>query len=56
MIIEGTNARFAKLEKPVVDRINLLSDFKGIISKKMMDLYSVFDELKVIFRKFETEQ
>ena len=27
MIIEGTNARFAKLEKPVVDRIDQLTDF-----------------------------
>ena len=56
MIIEGTNARFAKLEKPVVDRIDQLTDFKGGVSKKMMELYSVLDELKEMFRKFAAEQ
>ena len=38
MIIEGTNARFAKLEKPVVDRIEQLRDFKELVSKKIMFL------------------
>ena len=56
MIVEGTNARFAKLEKPVVDRIDQLTDFKGGVSKKMMELYSVLDELKEMFRKFAAEQ
>ena len=56
MIIEGTNSRFARLEKPVVNRIDQLTDFKGLVSKKMMDLYSVLDELKEMFRKFAAEQ
>ena len=56
MIIEGTNARFAKLEKPVVERIDQLTDFKGVVSKKVMELYSVLDELKEMFRKFAAEQ
>ena len=56
MIIDVTNTKFAKLEKPVIDRIDQLGDFKGQISKKMMDLYSVLDELKEMFRKFAAEQ
>ena len=51
-----TNSRFAKLEKPVVNRICELKDFKGLVSKKMMDLYSVMDELKEMFREFAAEQ
>ena len=56
MIIQVTNARFAKLEKPVVNRICELRNFKGLVSKKMIDLYSVLDELKEMFRKFAAEQ
>ena len=56
MIIDVTNTKFAKLEKPVVDRIDQLGDFKGQVSKKMMDLYSVLDELKDMFKKFAAEQ
>ena len=56
MIIDATNIRFARLEKPVVNRIDQLNDFKGQVSKKMMDLYSVLDELKEMFRKFAAEQ
>ena len=56
MIIDLTNAKFAKLEKPVVERMEQLTDFKEIDSKKMIDLYSVLDELKEMFRKFAAEQ
>ena len=56
MIIEATNAKFVQLEKPVIERIGQLSDFKALVSKKVMDLYAVLDELKEMFRKFATEQ
>ena len=56
IIIDAINARFARLEKPVVNRIDQLNDLKGQVSKKMMDLYSVLDELKEMFRKFAAEQ
>ena len=56
MIIEGTNARFAKLEKPVVDRIDQLRDFKELFSKKIIDLYSFLDQLKEMFKKFAAEE
>ena len=46
MIIERTNVKFLEtnaqfdlLEKPVIDRINQLSDFKGLVSKKILDVY-----------------
>ena len=56
IIIDAINARFARLEKPVVNRIDQLNDFKVQVSKKMMELYSVLDELKEMFRKFAAEQ
>jgi hypothetical protein len=56
MIIDLTNATFAKLEKPVVERIEQLIDFKELVSKKMMHLYSVMDEFKEMFRKFTAEE
>ena len=40
----------------MVDRIDQLTDFKGMVSKKIMELYSVLDELKEMFRKFSAEQ
>ena len=55
-IIEGTNAKFDLAERPVIERIEQLSDFKGLVSKKMMSLYSVLDELKEMFKKFSAEQ
>ena len=56
MIIERTNAEFLKLEQPVIERISQLSDFKGQVSKKILVLYSVLDELKEMFKKFTAEQ
>ena len=56
IIIEGTNAKFDLAEKPVIERIEQLNDFKGLVSKKMMSLYSVLDELKEMFKKFSTLQ
>jgi hypothetical protein len=56
MIIEGTNAKFDIAEKPVVDRIKQLSEFKELVSKKMMSLYSLLDEFKEMFKKFSAEQ
>ena len=40
----------------MVNRIDQLTDFKAQMSKKMMELYSVLDELKEIFRKFAAEE
>ncbi len=55
-MIESANAKFAKLEKPVVDRIEHLKDFKELVSKKILDLYLVLDTLKEMFRNFTTEE
>ena len=55
-IIEGTNAKFDLAERPVIERIEQLSDFKGLVSKKMMSLYSILDELKEMFKKFSAEE
>ena len=40
----------------MIERIEQLSDFKALVSKKVMDFYSVFDELKEMFKKFAVEQ
>ena len=56
MIIDLTKAKFAVLEKPVVDRIEQLRDFKTLVSKKFIDLYSVLDQFKEMFRKFAAEE
>ncbi len=39
-----------------MDRIDQLGDFKGLVSKKVMDLYSILDDLKEMFRKFSAQQ
>ena len=44
------------MEKPVIARIEQLSDFKGIVSKKMTSLYSVLDALKDMFKRFAAEE
>ena len=56
LIIDLTKAKFAVLEKPIVDRIDQLRDFKELVSKKFMDLYSVLDQFKEMFRKFASEE
>ncbi len=55
-MIESANAKFAKLEKPVFDRIEHLKEFKELVSKKILDLFSVLDTLKEMFRKFTAEE
>ena len=54
-MVESVDSIFAKLEKPVRTRIDDLTGFKGAVSKKMMSLYSVLDELKEMFREFAAE-
>lgn len=51
-MIESINARFNKLEKPIIDRVTSLTNFKGLVSRKFMSLYEVLEEIKTMFKKF----